>query len=434
MRKRIFAETKGVWLLFLLFIFLLYSLCLAGGMNIYTWETCVKTALSRNPDILCSRELIRQKKSSLGVTRSSLFPEISVTGSGERSSRPTVGDSEITGDYSYGLSAKQLLFDGFKSVYELKGAKADINTALYDYSVTSADVRLDLKKAYVALQKSGEMLKILKEIRGRRKHVMDLVKMKYDSGTEHRGSYYSAQADYLQSGADVKSGQRELLLTEKTLSYLMGMDKSLDFTVKGSMTLEEYYDEKPDFPLLAARHPSFFRAMSAVKSAMLNLKASEQDLSPKVYGTASAGRTGDSLDRMKDNWTLGFEISAPLVHGGEKWFNREKARSLYRQARFEERKVKNELMVELGDAWKSLMDSMDNVGVQKAALRAALERSKIGETRYSIGTLSFDNWTIIEDNLANRKRSYLEACAAALNAEALWIRATGGTLENESKK
>jgi hypothetical protein len=54
--------------------------------------------------------------------------------------------------------------------------------------------------------------------------------------------------------------------------------------------------------------------------------------------------------------------------------------------------------------------------------------------QYSIGTLSFDNWTIIENSRANAEKSYIEACASALTAEAQWINASGGTLENESKK
>jgi Asp/Glu/hydantoin racemase len=78
-----------------------------------------------------------------------------------------------------------------------------------------------------------------------------------------------------------------------------------------------------------------------------------------------------------------------------------------------------------------LRDALDNVGVQNNVLSAAEERSKIASAQFSIGTTTYDNWTIIEDNLVNAKRTYLNAQAAALAAEADWIQAKGETLEYE---
>jgi hypothetical protein len=62
-----------------------------------------------------------------------------------------------------------------------------------------------------------------------------------------------------------------------------------------------------------------------------------------------------------------------------------------------------------------------------------MERSKIGEAQYLIGSLSFDNWTILESNLVSAKKSYLEAGAEVLRAEATWIQSIGGALENETQ-
>lgn len=137
---------------------------------------------------------------------------------------------------------------------------------------------------------------------------------------------------------------------------------------------------------------------------------------------------------MYGNWSVGFEITAPLFQGGETWYGYSKSKAAYRQALSDEKGVKNTVMKSLEESWNTLLDSIDNVDVQKSALDAAVERSKIGETQYSIGTLSFDNWTIIESSLASTKKSYQEACAAALVSEAGWIKSKGGTLENESER
>ncbi|PKL36054.1 MAG: hypothetical protein CVV44_17685 [Spirochaetae bacterium HGW-Spirochaetae-1] len=400
----------------------------------YTWESCVKTALAHNPDLLSSREIINQKKAARGIARSPLLPQISATASGEKSSGSSGAGYGSTERYAYGITAKQLVFDGFKSVYDLKSADAEINSSLYNYSATSATVRYNLKTAFISLLKAQEMLAILEEIEQRRKHILELVKMKYESGSEHRGSYYFARADYLQSQADVKSAIREISLRKKTICYIMGMEEPPDFSVTGDLTLLASYDLKPDFIFLAANNPTYRKSMSTVNAALYELKSSKLAYSPELYGTGSAGRSGDSPGSMSGNWSVGFEITAPLFSGGETWYSHERAKALYRQAQCDEKSVKNEVMRSLEESWNNLRDSIDTVEVQKETLTAALERSKIGETQYSIGRLTFDNWTIIESNMANTKKAHLTACAAALDAEAQWIYATGGSLDYENKK
>ena len=65
------------------------------------------------------------------------------------------------------------------------------------------------------------------------------------------------------------------------------------------------------------------------------------------------------------------------------------------------------------------------------SLQAAEERAKIAQTQYSTGFISFDNWIIIENDLVNAKKTYLESQASALSAEAKWVQAKGETLEYE---
>jgi len=45
--------------------------------------------------------------------------------------------------------------------------------------------------------------------------------------------------------------------------------------------------------------------------------------------------------------------------------------------------------------------------------------------------VSFDTWIIIEDDLVKAKKSFLNVQAEALVADAYWVQAKGGTLEND---
>jgi outer membrane protein TolC len=69
------------------------------------------------------------------------------------------------------------------------------------------------------------------------------------------------------------------------------------------------------------------------------------------------------------------------------------------------------------------------VAVQEKFFIAAEERAKIAGAEYANGLIDFDDWIIIEDNVVGAKKSYLNAQADALVAEARWIQAKGGILE-----
>jgi len=70
--------------------------------------------------------------------------------------------------------------------------------------------------------------------------------------------------------------------------------------------------------------------------------------------------------------------------------------------------------------------------VREKFLEASRERAKISEGQYSAGLLGFDSWIIIEDDFVAADQALIEAQAGALAAEAEWVNAKGGTLENES--
>ena len=414
------------------FCFILLAVWVSGlsAGQIYTWEDCVRAALAGNPELLSSKERIGQSEAAKGVARSPLLPNISANASADRRKNYASG-RDAYNQYSYGLSGRQLLFDGLKSVYNLKAADVDIETSVQNYDATSVSVRYSLKSAYISLLKAQELVKIFEEIQSRRKHVMDLVKIKYDSGTEHRGSWYSARADFFSAEAAVRSAKREVELSKRSLLFIMGFDDEIDFIISGKIEPVLDYKEKPDFASIAVKNPLCLKSASELKSAELSMKTALTTFSPRLSASGSAGRAGETLNDMSASWSVGLEVSAPLVSGGETWYSYKRARAVYNQAFLNDRNVKNEILKRLEEAWSGLINSIENVDVQKANLDAVVERSRIGEAQYSIGTLSFDNWTIIENNLSNAKRAYLEACAEALTSEARWVNSTGGTLDNE---
>ncbi len=89
------------------------------------------------------------------------------------------------------------------------------------------------------------------------------------------------------------------------------------------------------------------------------------------------------------------------------------------------------MLLDLEQKWNEWQNGIDRVEVQRKFLAAAVERSRIAEAEYSIGMLLFDNWIIIEDQLAQMRKAYLEARAGELIAEARWLQSKGEALEHD---
>ncbi|MDD5292248.1 MAG: TolC family protein [Candidatus Omnitrophica bacterium] len=155
------------------------------------------------------------------------------------------------------------------------------------------------------------------------------------------------------------------------------------------------------------------------------------NFSPQLSGTAGTSKSGSKWPAKGKQWNLGLGISMPIFEGGLRVAQVSQAQSAYRQAQADERSVIDSAIVSLEQAWVELQDAVETVGVQQKSLEAAVERSNIAEAQYSAGFIDFDSWTIIENNLVTVKKSFLNAQANVLLAEANWVQAKGETLEYE---
>jgi len=108
-----------------------------------------------------------------------------------------------------------------------------------------------------------------------------------------------------------------------------------------------------------------------------------------------------------------------------------KENAAYRQAVADLESARGSASVTLEQRWTALMNAIDNARVREKYLQAYEERARIAAAQYNIGQVSFDNWIIIENELVEAKKNYLNARAAVLDAEASWKNAQGVTLDDD---
>ena len=412
-------------------IFLWCLCCLSGGVKaeeVLAWEDCVREAEKNHPDLISAGEKLKQAKANKAITRSSLLPRISSDVS-ERTSKTNSKDKTDT--YSYGITGRQLLFDGFKTSYDVAAASENIKSAQYNFEVTSANVRLRLKTAFTELLRAQELLYITEDIAKRRKQNAELVNLRYEAGREHKGSLLTAQADLAQALFEIEQARRNISLAQRRLSKELGREKLVPIKAEGDFKITDSNREKPDYERIADSTPFLQELMARKEAVRFGLKSSRANFFPELYANASAGRSASNWPPDEDEWSAGLNLSFPLFEGGKRIAEVSRARALFNQVGADERSGRDGVILTIENAWVNLQDATDNVGVQRKFFEAAEERARISRVQYSTGLISFDSWIIIEDGLVKTKKSFLNAQANALIAEAQWIQANGGTLERE---
>ncbi|MBF0217645.1 MAG: TolC family protein [Candidatus Omnitrophica bacterium] len=415
-----------------------------------SWEDSVREARSGHPDLVSASEKINQSISSKNIAESAYLPNITGTvseltakkgssRSGSQSSETTASSSAGTAgpkknhstQYDYGVDGKQLIFDGFKTVNDIASAKMDITGAEYNYQVTSSNVRLRLRSAYVGLWAAEKILAVSEEIEASLRETLDLVRLRYEGGMEHKGALLTSESDLARAVFEVNQAKRAIYLAQRQLTKELGRDKFSALRAGGEFGIKDADRERPDFENICATVPILRQLAAQKEAAKYGVKSALGSFFPAIYATGSLGNSGTDVFPERNGWSAGTSLSIPRFEGGSNAASYQKAKAVFGQAEADEKSGRDGVIYTMANTWTVLENAIDNVDVTRIALKAAIEREKIAEAEYSLGLITYDNWIIIENNLVEAKRALIASERDALMAEANWVQAKGGTLDHD---
>ncbi len=397
----------------------------AAAERTLSWGECLREAQRNNPDLISAAEDIAQADADTALAQSRFLPQLSAQ-LGLSTSVET--DAKTSKNYSYGVNASQLVFDGLKTSAQLQKARHTGAAARQAFRYASSQVRYQLRAAFIGLLKAQESVRVAEEIYQLRRGDLVLITLRYESGLEHRGALLSAEANVAQATLEKERARRDQEVAQRQLLRQIGEAVFAPVQVEGAWEVV-VAAEPPDLEKIAENNPALLEAVSRKNAAVYGLKAARGDFLPALTGQGSVGRSSRVWPPRTNAWGAGLELSWPLFEGGAKTAELSRAYALLRQTDSRQRATQQDVILALAEGWASLQDQISTVQVQHKFLAAAQERARIAEAQYSLGLIKYDTWTIIQDELVRAKKNVLEAQANALLAEAAWVQAKGETLE-----
>ena len=422
------------------FIVMAFGAAHAGEEAVLTWQDCVRQAQKNNPSLIAAEADITVYEAREKSSASSRLPQVEATAGAATSETETrnasgeVVSSGANDNYTYGLSGSQLIFDGGKSGNAVRAARENVSARQQAYRFVSADVRLNLRNAFIDMLKAQELVVITQEIFAIRRKNVELLTLRYYSGLEHRGALLVAEAEAAEARLGTVQAQRALTVNRQRMLQAMGSSEYLVFRVEGDFSVATRLSDQPDFETIISAHPTLRQQIFQKRAAEFQVKSTKAEFWPQVTGRANAGRGDEEWPPAPDEWGAGINVSLPLFEGGSRHALLNEARALLKQVQANEQDVRDTLRADLEEAWATMQNAVDAVAVQQKMLAASEERSRIAESQYTSGFITYDNWAIIENNLVTAKRLFLDVKAVAMRAEAQWIKAKGETLEYASSQ
>ncbi len=406
----------------LVFVFMIFPQF--ASADALSWKQCVKTAISNSGDLAAAKEKLNKAIAAKNSSISNVLPSVNA-GAGYSRNADREG-------YSYSISGSQVIFQGLRNIFSILASDASLMAARAEYEQASALARLNLSLAYTEVQKQQESVAITEIIAQRRKQQLELVELKYKSGKEHRGAYLNAQASMAQAEADFRQAKELLMLAKLKLARQMGAELKTDFTAEPQS--ESFVTvEAPDFKAEAMNTYDIKKYQANLEAANHRVMIARSQFMPSVSASASYGKSGDTWLPQKESWSLGVNISLPLLTGLERFSSLSQAESDLKTAEITLADGIKDTQIKLTEKFINLKSAEDDVNVRKKSAAAIEERAQIADAQYETGLMAFDNWALIQDDLVNSRKSVLLTAASYQAAYSNWLNAIGRTMEDEAE-
>ena len=396
----------------------------AAPPAVLTWENCVQEAAANNPELRAARASLEAAGYTAEGAYSGYLPQLSAGAaySDTTGSAASTVTSEST--YSTSISLSQNLFAGYQDRAKVAQSAANRDATAAALTAAKSKLSQDLKSAFVGLRYAQDNVILTENIAHRREENLRLVELRFESGNENKGSYLLTKAALAQARYENLQAQQDLTSAQAQLDRVLGRGATDALEVRGEIPLSEP-GAPPDFRQLARQVPDYQQVAAQQKSAAAGVTLARSGLYPSLNLSGSVGRAGDNWVPDDTRRSLGLNLNIPLYSGGSDYYATKSAVSNLEAAASNTDSAEYLQLVTLKQTYASYVESAEKLKVDQAFLDAAMIRADIARTKYNNGLMTFENWDIIENDLIQRQKSFLQSQRDRVIAEAAWEKTQG---------
>lgn len=384
-----------------------------------TLDQAIQMALENSKEIKISEKDVEVSKLKVGMAFKDALPSVVYSGSYTRSEYDRKiyrhgweNQVDRKGGYTQTISISQPIFQGGAVLGGIKGAQAYKNISNLLYMGERRDVRLETISNYsniVKLEKDLEALESShKELKARYEKQKAQLDLRLITKTDILKTEYSM----LEVESQIIGTKNSIEIEKEKLKIKTGLvnDKDIEvveFTVPEN--LSRNIDFAKDKEQALTESIGALTAKYYVEAADASKMISRADMLPKVnafasYGTSERTKYNPTIDEAE--WRGGVQVTWNVFEFGKNYDNYRVASITKEQEELREKISKDDIGVNVTDAYLELIRMEKERSSKERAMEAAIENFKMDQERYDAGLISTVDFLLSETQMREAKVAY----------------------------
>ncbi|MEO2068906.1 MAG: TolC family protein [Desulfurobacteriaceae bacterium] len=404
-----------------------------------TLSEAVKTALSKNNQLLAKKFELKEKEHDLKIAKKRLWPTLELYSEFNKSNDPMVslmnkieaqklnpattdfndpGTSQL---FKTGIKATVPLWLGGKLRTAVSLSKKEVKATKEQLSKEKEKVVFDVVRAYFNVLTAKAYLETASlAVKDAERHLED-AKVAYKAG-------FAVKSDVLRAKVYLESVKENLVKAEsnyeiakRALALAIGLSGNEPVDVDGNLNFKEFNVDLNEAIKVAIENRSELKELKLRLSQTKDLKdLAKSDFMPQFVLFGEYFLASDNSPIAEDNtaWTIGLKASINLFDGGVKFEKLRKAKTSELKIKEYMERAKKGIEFEVARAYYKVQEAKKRVELAKISLKSAKESLRIVEKRYKAGlstiTELLDTQTALNKaraGLVNALSSYNQAVA-----------------------
>jgi NodT family efflux transporter outer membrane factor (OMF) lipoprotein len=381
-----------------------------------------------NQNVAAAVAAYAQAQALVAQARASLFPQVSLDGSAQRSGGR--GASSTANNFQLGVGASWAPDVWGSLRLAAQGAQASVQASAADLAAARLSAQGELATNYFSLRDADTELGLLRRTVTAYQRAVTITQNRYTAGIAPRTDLLQAQTQLANAQADLASLASTRAQLEHAIAVLIGKAPA-DFTLVPA----EWNMAVPAVPLvvpseLLQRRPDIASSERAVAAANAAIGVQRAAYYPSFGLTASFGnaasRVGDLFNASSTLWSVGLSVAQTLFDAGATRAKVEGAEAARDAAVARYRQTVLTAFQAVEDQLSVTRALAEQAGLRKTASEAADLTEQQLLNRYQAGQVSYTDVVTAQASALSARRTLSQLAASRQAAAIALIQALGG--------
>ncbi len=391
-------------------------------------------ALRLQPSITVAQAQAQAAHAQVTEALAGMLPSLSVGSSydwvRQFSTSGTGSTATNSNGWSNSVSAHQLLFDFFKTVDQVKQARATAKAA--DYSLTAAQANLvySVKQQFYSVVQNLQLVDVYTAEVKSTQDQLDLTVAQLSAGLGVPSDVVTAAAGVANATNSLVQARSNYLISRVTFAALIGVDPRTPIVLSPST---EPANNALDFNAMVdsglRNRPEILQAEQTLRAAGFGVSVASKELLPTIQASVSSSAGGPLNPFGNSVGVLGISLNWPIFDGGLSSGQLAEARAGALSAQASLVAATQNVVSDVSSAYVSLQAAEQNVSVAASAVANAQEGLRLSQGRFKAGVTTFVEVTQAQATLVTAQSTQAQAEASLETARAQMSRAIGSSLK-----